>query len=70
MSNSGQVRGFENASGALWGTYANGIPHATGNGTYSLIKFLAIAASRSSVIYGNSSTVTPLSLSCKIVLKY
>lgn len=27
-------------------------------------------ASRSSIIYGNSATVTPLSLSCKIVLKY
>ena len=27
-------------------------------------------ASRSSSIYGNSITVTPLSLSCKIILKY
>ena len=27
-------------------------------------------ASRSSLIYGNSSTVTPLSLSTKLILKY
>ena len=31
---------------------------------------LGFDASRSSSIYGNHETVTPLSLSCKIVLKY
>lgn len=31
---------------------------------------LAFDASRSNPVYGSSSMVTPLSLSCKIVLKY
>lgn len=41
-----------------------GIQHAKG------LKTLSLNASRSNPVYGKSSTVTPLSLSAKIVLKY
>lgn len=41
-----------------------GIQHALG------LKTLSFNASRSNPIYGKSNTVTPLSLSAKIVLKY
>ena len=49
-----------NATGVL----PDGIQNAKG------LKTLSFNASRSNPIYGKSSTVTPLSLSAKIVLKY
>lgn len=64
------VRGFEDAHGAFWGYYVDGTPLATGTGTFPLIKTLALDASRSSTIYGNSSTVTPLSLSTILIIKH
>lgn len=45
-----------------YGTTAAGFPISSYN--------MGINASRCSAIYGNSSTVTPLSISTKLILKY
>lgn len=47
-----------------WGVSNNGIH--TNDSSWSLY----FSASKSNSIYGSSSTVTPLSLSCKFVIRY
>ena len=59
------------SSGALYGT--NKESQATvsaGDRNYEGYNSLSIDASRSSVIYGASETITPRSLSTKLILKY
>ena len=54
-------------------TVGNVRPHISTNEYYTTIYGYSkdsTSASASNPIYGNSDIVTPLSLSCKIVLKY
>ena len=58
-----------NPTGAF---YINGISEYLGkyNGGTNYSNGVSFNASRSSSIYGNSSTVTPLSMSCKFYISY
>ena len=53
---------FSGSTGESWGT-----AWGSNAGTVSVVRF---DASKSSSIYGKSSTVTPLSLSTKFFIKY
>ena len=56
------------SSGSMYMT--NGLPANIGSGNLRGYGVLGIAASRSSLIYGNSSTVQPPALTCLICIKY
>jgi hypothetical protein len=69
---SGDTLGFDTNSGAflpLFSDYQK-IPTMSDSGRYRGPAGLAIDASRSSSIYGNSSTVQPTSLVFNYIVKY
>lgn len=66
--------GLDNAMGQSTGAFS---PATWGGNGYNAhgykagaVDYINFNASHSSAIYGNSSTVTPLSLSTKLILKY
>ena len=61
---------FDGVSGAFSGTNFNTHPLAGESSTYSLIANVSIDASRSSSIYGNSTTVQPPALTMRYIIKY
>ena len=64
-SHNGSLAGMTGAFSTL--STSNSVGANFGSGFTKAFNF---NASRSSSIYGNSSTVTPLSLSTKLILKY
>lgn len=61
---------FDGVSGAFGGTPFSTHPVAVESGTYSLYATVNIDASRSSSIYGNSTTVQPPALTMRYIIKY
>ena len=68
----GVTLGFDNCSGSLYPMFPNFLaaPLITVAGSYTGPGGIAFDASRSSSIYGSSSTVQPPALTCLICIKY
>ena len=71
-ADSGVTLGFDNCSGSLYPMFSNypTAPLITVAGSYTGPGGIAFNASRSSSIYGSSSTVQPPALTCLICIKY
>ena len=64
------INSKDESGGALTATKMSSITWYTDGGAYHSVMTIELDASLSNSVYGNSSTVTPKSTSCMLILKY